>query len=325
MDQQLIPWSLPTKADVIPPLSLPDNSNQRNRCSYILIDRTVNSIQSHSIKGQIDKLKTGVIQQMKLIVKMAHDGDIIQINTCDTKLAQPPLIPFCQTTQVDNEENCRRIENLKFEKCSENNLFICIAAAYNEIARQMTCYTDLFVFKVNSVDFSKDGPVERSVTRLVKGCQTIKTQIFDFSEQTNCEKEHFQRLGISQVQSLSNQTVNHSYDHHHNGNRKEIVIDCKQNDRSSKVHRSQTISHSHSYAHVPPVTTHTKIRYTLDDTSTIQSSQSSPNHYSTPQNRPAIFQGPSMQATQSGNSPSQQRYRFPRPNPKSSRFTFGFG
>ena len=264
--------SCPIKSDEITPSKTNEKTclTERKRCSYILIDRTINVNQKSSIDNQIAKLKNAIIERIKSIEQIAQDGDIIEINTSYIELTQPPLIPFCQAKQVLNEENICRIENIQFEKCLENNLLISIDAANRQMRRQLTYYTDLFIFKINSLDFSNENPQNTSAIRRLKGCRTTKTQIFHFSEQINSEKEHFQSIGIDPVYSFDNRTVNSNCNRDHNGIRKEITIQYGHNDPSSNTQISQT--KSYSYGDVATVTTHSTIRYLDTQTSTTQSS-----------------------------------------------------
>lgn len=170
------------------------------------------------------------------------------------------------------------------------------------------------------MDFSNGNPGNTSAIRRLKGCRTTKTQIFHFSEQINCEKEHFQSIGIDSVYSFDNRTVNSNCNRDHNGIRKEITIQYGHNDASPNTQISQTTSYS--YGEVPPVTTHSTIRYLDTQTSTTKTfnqselrlrSQTIPSSQISTKNIPKKDSSP------------QEYHRVPSTRENLFQFKWGFG
>lgn len=238
---------------------------QRKRCIFILIDTTIDPNETDSIDQRILQLKNQIIQRMKSIVQSAEQGDLIQINSCSNKLTQPPLIPFCQTKQLLTEQNLRRIENLQFKQSSETNLLLCVDAAHRQMARQLTFYRDLLLFRINSLDLSKESPTN---LRRLQRYRTVNKQLIHLPQQNHSHSEHHQMIQIDLLHSFTGPTV-HS-NPHPNGSQREIIIHYGH--RNSSANLLPTRMKTSSESEIPPRQTHSTIHYQHIQTSNDKSS-----------------------------------------------------
>jgi hypothetical protein len=85
---------------------------------------------------RIRNMKVTIIELMKTIAANAKLGDIIEVNTCDERLTQPSLIPFCKATEVTSQKNFDLITTIQFHKAEHPDLSICIFTALDKLARQ---------------------------------------------------------------------------------------------------------------------------------------------------------------------------------------------
>jgi hypothetical protein len=160
---------------------------------------------------RIRDMKVTIIELMKTIAANAKPGDIIEVNTCDEKLTQPPLIPFCEATKVTSQKNLHLINTIQFHKGTHPNLSICISAALDKLARQSVYYTDFFYVVDNLIRRTGETSQEKSILRVLTESPSINSQIIVCSDESIDSEECFESYRTLQVNYLhnTNNTRNH--------------------------------------------------------------------------------------------------------------------
>ncbi len=181
---------------------------ERRRGTFILISTTVSGIKASQTLERIENMKVAIIQLMKKVATTALPGDIIEVNTCDEELTQPPLIPFCDAAKVAAEVNLNLIDAIEFREVTHSNLSICISAALDKLTRQSIYYTDFFLFVDNSVYCTVKTSVGKSAVHVLRESQSISSQMIVSSKQSTSEEEYFKSFGISQIDYLDGSNNN---------------------------------------------------------------------------------------------------------------------
>lgn len=140
----------------------------RRRGTFILICTTVGGSRAYPTSKRISDMKVTIVELLRTVAAKARPDDIIDMNTCDEALTQPPLIPFCEATKVIDKKNLDLINTIKFREGVHSNLFSCISAALDKLARQSVYNTEFFWVVDNLINSTLKTSMGKSVLHVLK-------------------------------------------------------------------------------------------------------------------------------------------------------------